>query len=381
MKRRTFLGMAAGVAAFSGAVAGGAGIFLHRPAFGAVPEETPAFLRSPHYRDGVFHNTLPTPLITDGSTFAGAVIRSFFARRDRPIPPAPLPTVRVDPGALDRSRDLVVWFGHSSFLVQMGGFRFLLDPVFSPYASPFSFSNRAFPGTTPCAVADIPPVDCVLISHDHWDHLDYPTIMALKDRIALVVCPLGVGAHFRHWGFPAQAIREGDWGEALDLGRGVRVHVTESRHYSGRTLIRDRTLWGGFLVEAGGRTLYYSGDGGYGPHFAAMGKAFGGVDFALLDCGQYNIRWCHTHMMPEEAVRAAEDLGARAVIPAHVGKFALARHPWDEPFRRMVAASRGRSFRLLTPRIGEPVDISGSLPTFSRWWETVPGGAAGTVAG
>ena len=135
------------------------------------------------------------------------------------------------------------------------------------------------------------------------------------------------------------------------------------------------------MLESGQKKLFYSGDGGYGPHFAALGEAFGGVDFALLDCGQYNERWRYIHMTPEEAAQAAEDLGAKALFPAHVGKFSLARHAWDEPFRRIVAASRNRKFHLLTPRLGEPVDISEMLPPLSRWWEAMSGDEHENVAG
>ena len=381
MKRRTFLKMAVGGLAFSGVAVGGAGLFLHQPAFGAMSKETPVFLDSFHYRGGVFHNSLPTPILSDGSSFAGALVRSFFTKKDRPVPPCPVPSVHVELDSLEKSRDMVVWFGHSSFLVQMGGTRFLIDPVFSPYAAPVSFSTRAFPGATPYTAVDIPYIDFVLISHDHWDHLDYPTIMELRRKIGHIVCPLGVGAHFRRWGFVGNSIHEADWGGTLELGKNLRVHVTEARHYSGRSLTRNKTLWSGFMLESGQKKLFYSGDGGYGPHFAALGEAFGGVDFALLDCGQYNERWRYIHMTPEEAAQAAEDLGAKALFPAHVGKFSLARHAWDEPFRRIVAASRNRKFHLLTPRLGEPVDISEMLPPLSRWWEAMSGDEHENVAG
>ena len=372
MKRRTFLKIAAGGVALSGAAAGGARLFLRQPPFGAMMEDIPAFSNSFHYRDGEFYNRLPTPILSDGGSFAGALIRSLFAKKDRPVPPCPLPSVHVELASLEKSRDMVIWFGHSSFLVQMGGTRFLIDPVFSPYAAPVSFSTRAFPGATPYAAADMPYIDFILISHDHWDHLDYPTIMELKPKVGHIICPLGVGTHFRRWGFAGDAIHEADWGGTLEPGKNLRVHVTEARHYSGRSLTRNKTLWSGFLLETGQKKLFYSGDGGYGPHFSELGKAFGGVDVALLDCGQYNERWRYIHMTPEEAAQAAEDLGARALLPAHVGKFSLARHAWDEPFRRIVAASRNRTFHLLTPRIGEPVDMAEGFPSFSRWWEAVP---------
>ncbi len=371
MTRRHFFKLTAGCAVLAGATAAGARLFLRQPAFGALPEETPALLNSPHYGNSIFHNTLPTPILSDGSSFAWALIRSLFTRRNRPFPPVPVPSVHAGSATLETACDKLVWLGHSSFLVQLSGARVLIDPVFSPFAAPLSFSTRAFPGTTPYTVADLPRIDALLISHDHWDHLDYPTIMALRHTIGHVVCPLGAGAHFRRWGFAENAIHELDWGDSMLIGSMLRVQLTEARHYAGRGLTRDKALWGGFMLQAGGKKLFYSGDSGYGPHFAALGRAFGGVDAALLDCGQYDPRWRYIHMTPEEAVRAAEDLGARALLPAHVGKFALSRHAWDEPFQRIVTACRGKAFQLLTPRIGEPVELATPLPVMPFWWETL----------
>ena len=371
MTRRTFCKVTAGCAAFLGAATGGGILFLRQDSFGALPEDPSGLLSSPHYRNGVFHNTLPTPILSDGSSFAGALVRSLFARKDRPVPPVPIPSVRADLAALGTAGDKLVWLGHSSFFVQLGGVRVLIDPVFSPFAAPVSFSTRAFAGTTPYAVTDLPAVDVLLISHDHWDHLDYPTIMGLRHAIGCIVCPLGIGAHFRHWGFAASAIHELDWGDALSAGPALRIHMTEARHYAGRGLSRNKALWGGFMLETAQNRLFYSGDSGYGPHFAKLGSVFGGVDFALLDCGQYDQRWRYIHMTPEEAVQAAQDLEAKVLLPAHVGKFALARHAWDEPFQRIAAASRSKAFQLLTPRIGEPIDIAEPTPALPFWWKSL----------
>jgi L-ascorbate metabolism protein UlaG (beta-lactamase superfamily) len=149
------------------------------------------------------------------------------------------------------------------------------------------------------------------------------------------------------------------------------IHALPARHFSGRLLIRNRTQWAGFAVETPGRRIFFSGDGGYGPHFSEIGRRLGGFDLAVLDNGQYDRRWAYMHMTPEEAVRAAGDLRARALRPAHVGRFCIAKHPWDEPFRRVVAAGEGKPFRLLTPMIGEPVMLDGSAGTFEHWWERV----------
>ena len=370
MKRRAFLGMMAGAAVAAGA--GGVFAFLRQEQFGALPEgeDMRRILRSPHNADGAFHHLIERPVLSDNSTFAGALLRSLVEERPNPAPPAPVPAQKPDLLSRGRSENFVVWLGHSSFFLQMGGKRLLIDPVFSEHAAPVSFSTRAFAGSTPCTAQDMPDIDALLISHDHWDHLDYPTVTALKTRVGLVACGLGTGAHFRRWGFERERIREADWGDDIDLN-GVRIRFVTASHYSGRTLTQNKTLWTGFMLEAPDCRVFFSGDSGYGPHFADIGQKLGAPDLALLDCGQYNERWKYIHMTPEEAVQAAQDLGAKALLPAHIGKFALAYHPWDEPFRRVTAASQGKAFRLVTPIIGDVVSLTHPLPEFPRWWEAL----------
>lgn len=220
-----------------------------------------------------------------------------------------------------------------------------------------SFLNKAFDGTSIYRDEDMPVIDCLLISHDHWDHLDYPTVTALQSKIKQVICPLGVGAYFQDWDFPEEKIYEGDWDDRIALGKDAMVHVLPARHYSGRLFKENKTLWAGFAIETFGRRIFYSGDSGYGPHFSKIGAAFHGFDLVMLDCGQYDPRWAFIHMTPEEAARAAHDLGAQALMPAHVGRFAIANHAWDEPFLRLTEASRGKSYRLMTHRIGELAEL------------------------
>ena len=373
MRRRTLLKALAGGAVLSGCAGGGIGMFLQQEKFGTLPsgEILQRIEVSPHYRNGAFHNIVPRAILSDGSSFILALLRSLTAQRTDPVPPGPVPSNRTGIQELARGSDAVLWLGHSSFLVQLDGYRMLIDPVFSPYAAPVSFSTKAFPGATPYSIQDMPDIDCLLISHDHWDHLDYPTVMGLKPKIRQVLCGLGVGAHFRRWGFPDSIIHEADWGESLILGKDMRIHVTTASHYSGRSLTRNKTLWTGFLMESSAKKIFFSGDSGYGPHFADIGKQFGKVDLALLDCGQYNERWRFIHMTPEEAVRAAEDLGAQNLLPSHIGKFSLAYHPWYEPFQRVATASRGKNFRLITPIIGEIVELKAPMQEFPSWWETL----------
>ncbi|MCL2025216.1 MAG: MBL fold metallo-hydrolase, partial [Leptospirales bacterium] len=238
--------------------------------------------------------------------------------------------------------------------------------------SPFSFANKAFKGNYPYLVKDIPDIDCLIISHDHWDHLEHSTMIALKDRIKAVVCPLGVGSHLEHWGFDPKIIHEGDWYDFFRLESDFTVHVLPARHFSGRLLKRRQTLWGGFLLEIRERKVFYSGDGGYGPHFAEIGKNFGSVDLAIMENGQYDPDWATVHLMPEEAVQAAIDVNAKTLLPVHTGRFSICHHTWYDPYVRITSASRDKNFRLLTPKIGEVIYLDDPDQTFVPWWQEHP---------
>ncbi|PLX98379.1 MAG: MBL fold metallo-hydrolase [Desulfuromonas sp.] len=348
-------------------------VFMKHPKFGKAPEGTrlESIRKSPNYVDGEFRNLIDTPKFTqDASTFS-ILLNHMLHPPERLTPEQPVPSVKTDLKALDSSSDLVIWLGHSSYYFQLGGKRFLLDPILSDHAAPLSFLNKAFAGTSIYTVDDIPEIDYLLISHEHWDHLDYPTVEALKDKIKQVVCPLGVGTYFDRWGFDASKVSEGDWYDQFEYGDGIKIHLLPARHYSNRLLQENQTLWAGFALETDARRLFFSGDSGYGPHFAEIGRTFGGFDFAALDCGQYDERWANIHMNPEEAVQAAKDLNAATLLPSHVGRFTIARHAWDEPFIRVASANNGGNSRLLTPAIGETVPLENKPQEFSCWWEGI----------
>ncbi len=352
----------------------GACILLNQPQFGKSPEGSrqEVIRRSAHYEAGKFQNLIATPKFTkDVSTFS--IIRDDLLNPgERLVPDGPIPAIKTDLKNLEQTRDVVVWLGHSSYFIQIGGKRILLDPIFSDHAAPFSFLNKAFTGTNIYRAEDMPKIDALLISHDHWDHLDYATVMALRDKVGRVVVPLGVGAYFESWGFPPEKIHEKDWYEKVGLENGLEIHVLPARHYSGRMLRQNQTLWAGFALVASERRLFFSGDSGYGPHFAEIGQRYGGFDFVALDAGQYDERWAYIHMTPEEAVRAAIDLNAATLLPSHVGRFSISRHSWDEPFSRAAAASGEKRPRLLTPLIGEPVRLHGKQQEFIHWWVDLP---------
>ncbi len=348
---------------------GACAVFSH-PRFGKLPqgERLGLVQRSLNYRDGEFRYPIATPVFSKDVGLLSVLWSNHVAKAERLTPTAPIPAVKTDLKALNPQEDAVVWLGHSSWFIQFGGRRILIDPVFSDYAAPFSFLNRAFAGTGIYGVEDMPEIDCLLISHDHWDHLDFPTVTALAAKVKRVICPLGVGAYFEQWGYPKEKIREGDWYDKVALDEDCFVHVLPARHYSGRLRTRNRTLWAAFALETPDLRIFISGDSGYGPHFSEIGAAFKGFDLALLDCGQYDPRWAYIHMTPEEAAQAARDLGARTLLPAHVGRFAIANHPWDEPFMRLTEASRHQSYALVTPRMGEVVVPNNNVSRSSSWW-------------
>ncbi len=293
----------------------------------------------------------------------------FFKKKVRVNPVDSIPSVKTDLRGLDAGKDFLVWFGHSSYFMQIDGKRMLVDPVFSGHASPFSWMVKAFPGSNTYSAADMPDIDYLFITHDHWDHLDYKTLTALRPRIKKVICGLGVGAHLENWGFDPDAIVEMDWYDDYALGSAWLVHATPARHFSGRGLKRNRTLWVSFVLNTPSKNIFIGGDGGYDVHFAEVGRRFGPFDLAILEQGQYNEYWKHIHLMPSEVFKAAGDLKAKRLMPVHNSKFALSVHPWDEPLKEIVENSKDYDIPLVTPLIGEAVDLNDTTRVFSHWWE------------
>ncbi|SFT38870.1 L-ascorbate metabolism protein UlaG, beta-lactamase superfamily [Selenomonas sp. GACV-9] len=371
MNRRTFI---VGGLGTLGVLAGGGALFTQRPEFGRLPqgERLARMEASPHYRNGKFQNLVPVQVMNEenGENRFVAMAKFLFGDKSHLSPKQVMLSKKTDLHSLNPHDDVVVWLGHSSFFMQLGGYRILIDPVFSSYASPIFFINKAFPGSNVYTVEDMPEIDVMAISHDHWDHLDYPTIMALKPKVKNVVCPLGVGEYFEQWGFDMSIIHEEDWNTEIKLADDFSVHILPSQHFSGRFLRRNPTLWCGMAFVTPTRKVYYTGDGGYGEHFKAIGQKFGGFDLMLGENGQYNMAWHAIHMLPEETAQAASDVGAKLLLPAHGGKFALSRHPWQEPYRELTRFSQGRGYKMLTPEIGEVAYLdSGSTQNFGPWWE------------
>ena len=374
MNRRKFIRNILIGGAGAAAVAGG-GIFyyVNRPEFGRAPsgERMKKILASPHYFGNRFECLTPVKVMSNDAAEKEnrfvATMKFLFGDKTGLIPPVPVPTVKPDLNSLG-SEDCAIWMGHSTIYLQLAGRKILIDPVFSAYASPIFFVNRAFDGTNIFSAADFPPIDILAITHDHWDHLDYPTITALRPKIKTVLCPLGVGEYFEQWGFNADNIIEEDWDSVIDFGHGLSAHILPSQHFSGRMLTQNPTEWCAFAFVSPRRKIFCSGDGGYSNHFNDIGKKFGGFDLAFMENGQYNLAWHAIHLLPSETAQAAQDIMAERVVPIHAGKFALARHKWNEPYLDLLAESEGKNFELLTPRIGEPIKFYGRQ-NFSHWFE------------
>lgn len=353
-------------------IALGTFVYLQQPLFGRLPEgkELSVIERSPNYDGHVFRNQIDTPINTTDQSELSMWAETIFGReKGYPRPAGAMPAEKTNLKSLDRNQDLVIWLGHSSYFVQLSGQRILIDPVFSVNAAPLPGANVAFDGTSIYSAEDLPAIDLLLISHDHYDHLDYPTAIAIRDKVEQVGVGLGVGAHFRAWGYDPERIHELDWNDSIGLQGNTRIYATPARHFSGRTLTRDKSLWVGYALISPQKRIFFSGDSGYGPHFADIGKRYGPFDWVALDTGQYDPRWANVHMNPEQAAQAALDVGARALTPGHVGRFSLAPHDWNDPLVRITAASRGRNYALWTPIIGQPVYLDGRAQTFGRWWE------------
>lgn len=346
-------------------------IFINQPKFGRTPqgERMERIRESPNYRDGKFQNRSKTQQITSDKGFVGSMFDFLFRTNPSLRPRADIPVVKTDLRALGPKEDFLVWFGHSSYLIQTGGKRILADPVFSE-ASPVSFVNKPFKGTDVYKPEDLPEIDYLVISHDHWDHLDYKTVVALKERTGKVICPLGVGEHFEYWGFAKEQIIELDWKEEAALGDGFTVYCLPARHFSGRGLSPNQSLWASYVIKTPSQTIYMGGDSGYDTHFKEIGKQFE-IDLAILENGQYDKDWKYIHLLPEDLVRAIQDLNPKRAFTVHNSKYALGKHSWKEPLAKISEAAKKNSIHLMTPRIGEVVNLQDSTQIFSNWWEKI----------
>jgi L-ascorbate metabolism protein UlaG (beta-lactamase superfamily) len=323
--------------------------------------------RSPQFRDGKFHNEHPSQTLPGGDV--GDLVRRYRADKERRKPRGPIPLVSA---AAEASADglHVTWYGHASALIEMEGARVLFDPVWSDRVSPSARVGPKRLHPVPVPLEELPPIDAIVISHDHYDHLDLPTVRTLlRTQRAPFVVPLGIGAHLERWQVPADRIVELDWEESAEVGE-LKLTATAAQHFSGRGFSRDGTLWASWVVAGPKRRVFYSGDTGYFDGFATIGQKHGPFDVALVQIGAYDPMWPDIHMTPEEGVATHMDVHAHVLIPVHWATFTLAPHAWGEPVDRLWREAKAQGVTLAVPRPGERVDID-NPPAVDGWWQTL----------
>ncbi|KQT17535.1 MBL fold metallo-hydrolase [Chryseobacterium sp. Leaf404] len=355
------------------AVAGGfISYFLAGDVFGAESSgrRKQRILQSQNFRNGQFQNLSETPQLAEGESMPKVMMNFLFGKKDPDLKPRKsIPSVDTDLKNLKKEDNIFIWFGHSSYFIQLNGVSFLIDPVFSKFGSPVQLFNKAFPGADFYTAESMPEIDYLVITHDHYDHLDYPTVKDLRPKIKQVILPLGVGAHFEKWGYAEEQILEEDWGGSFVLKNNLHITFTPARHFSGRKFKRNNTLWTSYVLESNDLKLYLGGDSGYDSHFKMIGEKYGPFDFAVMENGQYNEAWKYIHTLPADVLQASSDLNVKQVIPVHSGKFALALHPWAEPLQKISSGAKEKNLSVLTPKIGEILYLDQENKNFEKWWE------------
>lgn len=343
------------------------------PSFGGSPskEQKEIYESFNNYVDGKFVNQVPTKMNMSASNIFSMIKDSTSGGKDR-NPVGQISVSVINWNKIKSEKDSLTWFGHSAFLLSIDNKKLLVDPMLGPIASPVSFagSKRYKYSENMYIIDEMPPINAVFISHDHYDHLDYPSILKLKNKVGHFFVPHGVSAHLIRWGVAKEKITELNWWNETEF-QGLTVALTPSKHFSGRGLFnRDTTLWGGWVILGKNTRLYTSGDGGYDAHFKEIGKKYGPFDIALIDGGQYDRRWSWAHMTPEQAVQAHLDVNGKTMMLMHWGAFTLAYHGWNEPIERALQEAKKVEVNLITPKIGETVLLDSDLhiPP-SSWWD------------
>src|SRR5690606_14897977 len=288
-------------------------LFMQQAKFGKLPigKRLKTIQKSPNYKNRTSQYLSHTPSLTEGNTMLGVMFEFLTKKVENKEPLSEVPSVKTDIKSLDINQDILIWFGHSSYYFQLNGKRFLVDPVFSGSISPVPNSGKSFKGTDVYAVEDFPEIDYLLITHDHYDHLDFQTIIKLNDRVKTVICGLGVGAHFELWDYEPSKIIEKDWYDSVTLENQLKITLTPARHFSGRTFKRNTSLWTSYVLESPDYKMFVGGDSGYDFHFKEIGEKYGPFDLAMLENGQYNQKWRYIHTLPEEIQTVAEELKAK----------------------------------------------------------------------
>ncbi|MER2998249.1 MBL fold metallo-hydrolase [Pontibacter populi] len=343
------------------------------PQFGAEAkgDRLKTMQQSPNYKNGQFRNPVPTNMDIGFKGFVKIFSARIFGNTDNQVPDWEIPVMKLEAGkftnTVQDTATIVTWLGHSAFMVEIDGKRLLLDPMLGDIASPISFIGPKRFSKLPVTVEELPQIDAVLISHDHYDHLDYGSIKKLNEKTGHFYVALGVGAHLERWGVPAEKITEMDWWQETKF-KGLTFAATPSRHFSGRGFDdRMKTLWMSWVIVGKEDRIFFSGDSGYFNGFAEIGNKYGPFDITLMECGQYNELWPNIHLMPEQTVQAHLDLKGKLLMPIHWGAFALAMHTWTDPIERVTTEAARLKVPITTPLIGESIVLGKKAPG-KVWW-------------
>ncbi|HKJ43069.1 MAG TPA: MBL fold metallo-hydrolase [Sunxiuqinia sp.] len=350
-------------------------VIRFNPAFGSriKTSDQQHIIKSPNFRDGKFQNPVETRMQVDHLPFL-KLFKEFLSNKGNRVPTNVIPTNPIDKTKYHKGTDdvKICWLGHSTMLIEIEGKLVLTDPVFCKRPSPFQFiGSKAFPYTVIYSLKDLPEIDLVLISHDHYDHLDHRVIRQLSSKKVNFVTPLGVGNHLTTWGISPNQITELDWWDEFQFSKEIKLAATPARHFTGRGLNnRFSTLWASWVISGANHQVFFGADSGYFPGFKTIGEKYGPFDIAMLECGQYSQYWPYIHMAPEQTYQAAKELKTKVLLPIHWGKFKLSIHPWTEPMERLLAANNSGELRITTPEIGETIELSSPLPS-KKWWRHI----------
>jgi len=324
---------------------------------------------SPQYHNGKFHN-VKRDLYDAGAAWRAALKEMLFSKRVDPVPHEPSP-IRLLTGTdfyiQDEQSLRFVRLGHSTIMLQIGGMVWLTDPMFSERAFMFQFVGPKRFHPVPIKIYDLPSIEGVLISHNHYDHLDHDSILQLKDRVKHFFVPLGLGKLLFSWGVLSNKITELDWWETIQIGN-VELISTPAQHFSGRGLFdTDETLWTSYVIRTSKQSVYFSGDSGYFEGFQEIGEKYGPFDLTFLECGAYHESWRTMHMMPEDNLKALKDLKGKVLVPIHNATFDLAFHPWYHPMEQVMKFAQKAQVKVVIPLMGQIVDVK-SIPETVVWW-------------
>ncbi|MCL6273349.1 MBL fold metallo-hydrolase [Muricauda sp. 2012CJ35-5] len=344
------------------------------PSFGGdvTTERQKIYVTSAQFQDGKFKNTKNVPKDPSFSETLSIARKFFFTKVENGKPQAELPVHAVDSLSIAEYKGgtRMMWFGHSAFLLQMKGQNILIDPMLGEVPAPHKMmGSTRFNLELPIEIEKLPKIDAVLISHDHYDHLDYGSIVKLKDKVGQFYVPLGVGVHLEAWGVQDAKIKEMDWWQGTTFN-GLQFICTPAQHFSGRKLNNGQsTLWSSWVIQSETEKIFFSGDSGYSSHFKEIGEAYGPFDFALMECGQYNKLWPDIHMFPEETAQAGVDLKAKTIMPIHWGAFKLALHSWTDPIERVTKKAKDLNQHWIAPEIGTFIHLEALEGNSTEpWW-------------